>query len=580
MNLGLHQSDVSVVWDLGPHDFSILRYWLDETPTHASALSRSCVIPDIPDVAFINLEFPSGTIAHVELSWLAPSKLRRTTIVGSEKMVVYDDTRTEPVRVFDSGVTLRDPETFGEYQLTYRTGDIVSPHIEVAEPLALELEDFVRAINTGSTPTLFARARPRGRPNDRGGGRVAGAERRQGRSRRRSEPGVIEAAREGRHAPPLRAAHPFGLTPLEVASGLVFGFTPPEPMPAELEAGSPVEALEQAILPALMRPPCLISFGGRDSSMILAVAVRLARREGLELPVPATNRFPRMESRHESAWQERVIVHLGLTQWLRLEFTDELDAVGPIAMRALRKHGLLVPFDAHFHLPLFDEAFGGSLVTGVGGDEALGIHRWSRAEHVLGKVAPVRTTSVSRRGGSLDLPWLQPATQEEARARWVATIASQPLRWQLRFAWYRRLRSIRLSIDSLDRLASDHRVETHHPFVDAGFAASVTGLPRERFVGRATAMRELFGDLLPLDLMAKRSNCHHDFAFWNEHSRRLVDSWDGEGVDPDLVDRESLRKEWSQANPDPRTLSLLQCVALAREAPSAVPSPASAYGVV
>jgi predicted dehydrogenase len=152
VNLGLHQSDVSVAWDLGPHDFSILRYWLEETPTHASALSRGCVIPDIPDVAFINMEFPSGTVAHVELSWLAPSKLRRTTIVGSERMVVYDDTSIEPVRVFDSGVTLRDPETFGEYKMTYRTGDIVSPRVDVAEPLMLELQDFRDAIGTGSTP--------------------------------------------------------------------------------------------------------------------------------------------------------------------------------------------------------------------------------------------------------------------------------------------------------------------------------------------------------------------------------------------------------------------------------------------
>ena len=152
VNLGLHQSDVSVAWDLGPHDFSILRYWLDETPTHASALSRGCVIPDIPDVAFIDLEFASGTVAHVELSWLAPSKLRRTTIVGSRKMIVYDDTSNEPVRVFDSGVLLPDPTTFGEYKLTYRTGDIVSPNLSVAEPLKLELEDFASAILTGSTP--------------------------------------------------------------------------------------------------------------------------------------------------------------------------------------------------------------------------------------------------------------------------------------------------------------------------------------------------------------------------------------------------------------------------------------------
>jgi predicted dehydrogenase len=152
VNLGLHQSDVSVVWDLAPHDFSILRFWLGETPTHVSAVSRACIVESIPDVAFINLEFGSGTIAHVELSWLAPSKLRRTTIVGSKKMVVYDDTSNEPVRVFDSGVMPRDPETFGEYQLTYRTGDIVSPNIGAAEPLSLQLRDFCISIRNRSTP--------------------------------------------------------------------------------------------------------------------------------------------------------------------------------------------------------------------------------------------------------------------------------------------------------------------------------------------------------------------------------------------------------------------------------------------
>jgi predicted dehydrogenase len=156
VNLGLHQPDVSVVWDLGPHDFSILRHWLGELPAYASALARSCVLPGTPDVAFVNLEFPSSTIAHVELSWLAPSKLRRTTIIGSRRMVVYDDTSAEPVRIFDSGVTLPDPTSFGEYTLTYRTGDIVSPRVEVAEPLQLELADFCASITNGSVPRSSA----------------------------------------------------------------------------------------------------------------------------------------------------------------------------------------------------------------------------------------------------------------------------------------------------------------------------------------------------------------------------------------------------------------------------------------
>ncbi len=116
-----------------------------------SALSRGCVFPDTPDVAFVNARFDGGTIAHLELSWLSPSKLRRTAIVGSEKMVVYDDTSAEPVRVFDSGASLPDPATFGEFQLSYRTGDIVSPKIESTEPLTLELMDFCAAVLDGET---------------------------------------------------------------------------------------------------------------------------------------------------------------------------------------------------------------------------------------------------------------------------------------------------------------------------------------------------------------------------------------------------------------------------------------------
>jgi predicted dehydrogenase len=156
VNLGLHQSDASVVWDLGPHDFSILRYWLEEAPTHVTTLSRGCVMPETPDVAFVNVEYGSGIIAHVELAWLAPSKLRRTTVVGSRKMVVYDDTSGEPVRVFDSGVTIRDPDSFGEFQLSYRTGDIVSPRVDASVPLSLELADLCRCVRSGDRPRSSA----------------------------------------------------------------------------------------------------------------------------------------------------------------------------------------------------------------------------------------------------------------------------------------------------------------------------------------------------------------------------------------------------------------------------------------
>ena len=149
VNLGLHQRDVSVIWDLGPHDFSILLYWLEEMPESISVVGRDSIVKGIPDVVFINMCFASGLVVNVELSWLAPSKLRRTAIVGSNKMVVYDDVSPEPIRVFDSGVVYKDPETFGQYHLSYRTGDILAPRLDTSEPIAVEMDDFVSAVRHG-----------------------------------------------------------------------------------------------------------------------------------------------------------------------------------------------------------------------------------------------------------------------------------------------------------------------------------------------------------------------------------------------------------------------------------------------
>jgi predicted dehydrogenase len=150
VNLGLHQRDVSVIWDLAPHDFSILLYWLSEMPRSVRAIGRDSIVKGVVDVAFVTLTFASGIIANIELSWLAPSKLRRTVLVGSERMAIYDDGAPEPVRLFDRGVVYRDPETFGEYHLSYRSGDVVSPRIESYEPLGLELADFVGAVRSGT----------------------------------------------------------------------------------------------------------------------------------------------------------------------------------------------------------------------------------------------------------------------------------------------------------------------------------------------------------------------------------------------------------------------------------------------
>jgi predicted dehydrogenase len=149
VNLGLHQRDVSVIWDLGPHDFSILLYWLGAPPRSIRAAGRDSIVLGVSDVAFVTMEFDSGVIANVELSWLAPSKLRRTVVVGSRKMVVYEDGSTEPIRIFDRGIDYKDPDNFGEWHLSYRSGDILSPHIPSHEPLSRQTDDFVTAISGG-----------------------------------------------------------------------------------------------------------------------------------------------------------------------------------------------------------------------------------------------------------------------------------------------------------------------------------------------------------------------------------------------------------------------------------------------
>jgi len=153
VNLGLFQKDVDVIWDLAVHDISILLYWLGEFPSVASSFGRSCIQRSKYDVAFLWFRFPSGPLASCEVSWLSPQKMRRTCVIGSERMVVYDDTDiNEKVRIYDRGVIVHEPKSFGEFQLTYRIGDIVSPALASSEPLLLEVEHFFQCVESGETP--------------------------------------------------------------------------------------------------------------------------------------------------------------------------------------------------------------------------------------------------------------------------------------------------------------------------------------------------------------------------------------------------------------------------------------------
>jgi predicted dehydrogenase len=145
VNLGQVRADENALWSFGPHDVSVALYLLGEAPIRVAAQGRSYLQPNVEDVVFLTMDFASGVLAHVQLSWLDPHKERRLTVVGAKKMVVFDDMEPrEKLRIYDKGVD-RPPEyaSYGE-SLAIREGDIFIPRVPNIEPLAAELQHFVR----------------------------------------------------------------------------------------------------------------------------------------------------------------------------------------------------------------------------------------------------------------------------------------------------------------------------------------------------------------------------------------------------------------------------------------------------
>jgi predicted dehydrogenase len=154
LNLGLFQTKSNVLWDLAPHDLSILLYVLQRDPIAVSARGSASVTAGVHDVAYMELRFPDNLLAHVHVSWLDPCKVRRVTIVGSKKMVVYNDLHeVEKIRIYDKGVELPyETDRFNDFHLTYRYGGVNVPYIPTSEPLRSQCEHFVHCIRTGERP--------------------------------------------------------------------------------------------------------------------------------------------------------------------------------------------------------------------------------------------------------------------------------------------------------------------------------------------------------------------------------------------------------------------------------------------
>jgi len=150
LNLGIFQKDANVVWDLVPHDVAMLNYLFGSSPARVSATGQCFVQLDkqLEDVAFVTLEYPTGQVAHIHVSWLDPNKIREATFVGSKKMLVYDDVAiSDKIRIYDKGVDVMPHyDGFDEFQLAYRHGDILIPKIDAAEPLKVETSHFVDVV--------------------------------------------------------------------------------------------------------------------------------------------------------------------------------------------------------------------------------------------------------------------------------------------------------------------------------------------------------------------------------------------------------------------------------------------------
>lgn len=369
------------------------------------------------------------------------------------------------------------------------------------------------------------------------------------------------------------------MDPLEIASGWLAD-DGPEALPST--DATPRAALDTTLLRCLTRVPCLVAFsGGRDSSALLAAAVTVARREQLPAPVAITLDYPEVPDAEETAWQHQVLDHLGVTERVRIVVHDEHDAVGPVAVPLLRRHGQMWPPNVTPTWRMMDRARGGTLLTGEGGDEVFGIKRITpvtkllrshvRADRRLYPLAAralaprrVRHRDALRQG--YRPPWLRDTAWREMERRHAGDVAAQHLHagrqtWQLATQ-----RASRIGYDTVRTLGAEIDVDYVQPLLEPGFVAAVAAAAGPwGWTGRTSTMRRLFGDLLPGAVIGRQTKASFNGAVFAGHTRAFARAWDGTGVDEELVDPAVLREHWLSALPHAPSMALLHQAWLATE---------------
>jgi hypothetical protein len=381
---------------------------------------------------------------------------------------------------------------------------------------------------------------------------------------------------------PVPKTGPYVMSGVELATSLVRGTDPgtaPLSRARGTNAASVRAALEHALLPALERAPCLVAFsGGLDSSAVLAAATSAARAHGLPLPIPATNRFPGDRGTDESEWQQMVVSHLGVRDWVRLDITDELDLVGPYATIGLLRHGVLWPPNAHFLAPLAGQAVGGTLLTGIGGDE-LFTPSVPRGTWVLAGRATLRRTDLIEVARVLAPARLkQRAVRRRVEApEWLTAVglrlwieglardaSKEPLWWGRSVIedWWTSRSRIGV-VASVGSVAGD-ATQVVNPFMAPAFVSAVADARwKTGFRRRSEAIELICGDTLPAALRERTDKAAFFAPFVSRYSRSFISVWDGSGIDAELVDAEALRRAWQADLVDARSYVALQAAWLA-----------------
>ena len=365
----------------------------------------------------------------------------------------------------------------------------------------------------------------------------------------------------------------YHMDPLEVAGGWLNGYDP-DPLPTD-PGVTPRDALEQVVLRYLTREPCMLAFsGGRDSSALLAVAVDVARREGLPLPIPVTLTYPQAVGADESQWQGLVLDYLRVTERVVLTVHQEHDPVGPVSTPLLRRHGVVWPPNFAPTWRMMDLARGGVLLTGESGDEVFGLKRITPLTKALKargradrRVYPYAVRSLApatvRRRAALRDRYRRFWLRDPVEALFAARDAEDAVAYSLhagRNAWqFAARRCARRGYDTVRALGREIDVEYLQTFGEPAFVAAVAhSAGFFGWTGRTDTMMRLFGDLLPRAALERSTKAYFTHAVFTEHTRAFARQWDGTGVDSALVDPDMLRENWLSDYPHAPTMALLQ----------------------